>query len=372
MFLIFAFSFSVGAQDEASEAEKMPDAYADMLNFLSPELKDGLPQELFSDKIDDVAKGANELSSPAYLLSRAAKMLTANIQELFFTFAILCAVILASAILRGLGDMASAPISSIFSFTSSIAVCITIFSVLYGPLSAVSAYLKTLGVLMGAVLPLMSALYLMGGNVAQAAINNTAMAAFLRISEGIIGRSVIPFSSVCMALSAASSASAFSGVALTPIGNVIKRTYTTLISLVAFFMSAALAVQSTLASRADTLAMKGVKFISSNMIPIVGAAVGEGIRTASASVSYIRGAVGTVALITLLLSFFSVFSHLLVLRFFLNLGAGFAEMLDCKAEKGMLCDMASLVGYIIAAISLCTLGFIFAITIFIKCACAVS
>ncbi len=369
--LILALSLSVGAISEKEEEDviKMPDAYGDMLDSINEGSDLELPKELFSDDLEDVAKGANEISSPAYLLSRAVKIFKTNTKSLILTFALLCTFVLASAVLRGLGGTLNSSLSSTFSFTLNIVMCITVISALYGSISCVKAYLKTLGALMDAMLPLMSMLYLMGGNVTQSTVNNAAMTAFLTLSEKVIGSTIIPFSSSCMAISAASSFEG--GINLSSVAGVIKRTYTTLISLIAFFLSAALAAQSTLASRADTLAMKGVKFLSSNMIPVAGAAVGEGIRTAAASVSYMRSAVGTVGIVTLLLAFFSVFSYLIILRFFLNLSSGIADMLTCGAEKRMLSEMASMVGYVITAISLCTLTFIFALTIFVKCACAV-
>lgn len=361
---------SVGAKDSEADSQKMPDEYGEMLDGLDSDVRERLPDELFSDSLEDVAQGSEKLASPSYLLPWIKEILTENVKKLVGIFVFLFAAVLCSALGRGVGGaVGTSGVSSAFSFVVGIAICISVFSAMYGSLSIVLAYIKTLSSLMNATLPLMTTLYLMGGNVGQAALSNASLTAFLGVSENIVGRTIIPFSSVCMALSAASSFDG--GINLGAIGNVVKRTYTTIISLVAFFLSAVLGIQSTLASRADTLAMKGVKFLSSNMIPVVGAAVGEGIRTASASVSYIRSAVGTIALVSLLLAFFSVFSYLLILRFALNLSSSVADVLGCGPEKNILSEMASIVGHTLAAISLCTLTFIFALTIFIKCACAV-
>ena len=132
-----------------------------------------------------------------------------------------------------------------------------------------------------------------------------------------------------------------------------------------------LAAQTTLAAKADTLAMRSAKFAAGNLIPVVGGSVSELIRTVSAGVGYLRGTVGICGVLLILLSLFPTLVELLLYRLVWQIGASVADMLGCDGERRLLDETASLTGYLIAAVSICSSVLLLAMTVLAHCTSAI-
>jgi stage III sporulation protein AE len=152
----------------------------------------------------------------------------------------------------------------------------------------------------------------------------------------------------------------------------IKKNYTTLLSFLMMLLLAMLASQSILGAAKDTLAMRSAKFAAGSMIPVVGGSVAELIKTVSASVGYLRGTVGICGVLLLLLLLFPTLVELLLVRMTWQLGASLADLLGCDGEKKLLEEFASINGYLIAAVAICSSVLFFAFTIFMHCASAIA
>jgi stage III sporulation protein AE len=138
-----------------------------------------------------------------------------------------------------------------------------------------------------------------------------------------------------------------------------------------FLLSLALSVQSALTSRADTLGMKGIKYAVGNMIPVVGGAVSGSLGTVAAGVSLLRGVCGLSGMILIALLLLPTLVWLLLLRATLRLAATAASLLSCDGEARLISEMASLHGYLAAAVSICGVTFVPALALLAHTACAV-
>ena len=134
---------------------------------------------------------------------------------------------------------------------------------------------------------------------------------------------------------------------------------------------AMLAAQNTLGTRADSLAMRSMRFAATNWIPVVGGSVAEMFRTISAGVGYLRGTVGICGVILLILLLFPTLIQLFLLRLCWQLSASAADLLGCDREKKLLDEFASILGYLIAAVSICSSVLMLAMILLAQSAAAI-
>jgi stage III sporulation protein AE len=227
----------------------------------------------------------------------------------------------------------------------------------------VRLFYDRLTTLTGGMIPVMGALYALGGNMGRAAVNAELLMVFLALCQYISTTVTPPVCAVCMSFSLVDAL----GVKLTlaPLGDRIKKWYASLLGLVMFLLSLALSTRSVLAGRGDTLGMRGVKYAVGNMIPMVGGAVAGTLSTVAAGVTALRGICGVSGIILVALLLLPTLVELLLTRALLNLSATVASMLSCDGEAKLLSEMASLHGYLAAAASICAVVFMIALTLLI-------
>jgi stage III sporulation protein AE len=276
-----------------------------------------------------------------------------------------------SAVCKALqSNLRTESVARAFSFCTTAAIIVLLFSKGFSSMQATADYFQTLNHFTSASIPLMGGLYAIGGNVSSAVATSAGLTVFLTVLEEIVGRTVIPFCGICLALSMVNAMD--SSVRVGTLLGSIKKNYTTLLSFLMMLLLAMLASQSILGAAKDTLAMRSAKFAAGSMIPVVGGSVAELIKTVSASVGYLRGTVGICGVLLLLLLLFPTLVELLLVRMTWQLGASLADLLGCDGEKKLLEEFASINGYLIAAVAICSSVLFFAFTIFMHCASAIA
>jgi stage III sporulation protein AE len=154
-------------------------------------------------------------------------------------------------------------------------------------------------------------------------------------------------------------------LSLSALGDRVKKWYVSILGLVMFLLSLTLSGRSILVGQADTLGMKGIKYAVSSMIPVVGGAVSGTLSTVAVGIGALRGICGVAGIFLLALLLLPTLIHLLLTRALLNLTATVASLLSCDGEAKLLGEMASLQGYLAAAVSICAVLLVMALTILI-------
>ena len=134
---------------------------------------------------------------------------------------------------------------------------------------------------------------------------------------------------------------------------------------------ALLSSQTLLGSSADSVAAKGAKMITSSVIPIVGGAVSDTLRTLSSSVQYIKSVVGVSGIVFIIILLAPTLISLFVTRVAFLIAGGVADLLGCEGESRLICELSGVSGCMIAAVSMCSVMFVFAFNIFINSTVAV-
>ena len=97
------------------------------------------------------------------------------------------------------------------------------------------------------------------------------------------------------------------------------------------------------------------------MLPVVGGAVAGSLGTVAAGVSLLRGVCGVSGILLVALLLLPTLVQLLLFRTTLRLASTAAAIMGCEGEARLLTEMASLHGYLAAAVSICAVTFILAL-----------
>ena len=354
---------------ESDETDRVPSEFSDLLAVLPEELLGLLPDGVFSQDTGDVSEATRQMGSFSYLLQTLLSLIGLNLAGCAKTLASVCGLLLLSAILRVLrSSIGNERLGAAFAFCSTLAITLALLRESYLPLSGMLDYFQTLNSLTLAAIPLMGVLYAMGGNVGAAVASSGGLTVYLTVLEQLVGKSILPFCGLCMAFALVRAMD--TGIRLGSLSGTVKKQYSTALCFLMMLLLAMLATQTTLGAKGDSLSMRSVKFAAGNLIPVVGGSVSEMLRTLSAGVGYLRGTVGICATLLLLLTLLPTLIELFLLRGVWQIAAAFADLLGCEKEKGLLEEFASLLGYLIAAVSICSSVPLLSLTLFSHCASA--
>ena len=374
--MLFAFllcpvcASAEGAADLETEAAAVAEEWREWQNAIPPEVAALLPEGFFSERIEEVEASVAEAGATATVLAVIGRMTGMTVGENLSLLAGICGILVLSAVLRALvknGETASA-IGSALSFCATLSLCLAVFSLMRARFTALASYFAVMKDLGGAMLPLMGALYAMGGNVSSAVANHGVMSVFLSLLEMGLGGTVIPVASICLVLGLLDAVSG--QLSLRPLSGLIKRTYTLCFSFLMLLLCGVLGIQTTLAKGSDTLALRTMRFAAGSFLPVVGGSVSEALRTVMGSVQYLRGVVGVGGVLVILYAFLPVFLPVLLNRITLLLCGAAAKLLGCDGEERLLSELASVFGYFMAVIASVFVLMIFSLTLFARCAAA--
>ena len=353
-----------------TEAAAVADEWHAWQGAVPPDVADLLPEGFFSEDVGEIEESVAEASSLKAILSVIGKMTGLTIGENLSLLAKICGILVLSAVFRAVarGKETVGAVGGALSLCATLSMVLVIFSILQTRFSELTAYFAVMKDLGAAMLPLMGALYAMGGNVSAAVANQGVMSAFLSLLETGLGATVIPVAGICLALGLLDAVSG--KLNLRPLGGLIKRTYTLTFSFLMLMLCGVLGIQTTLAKGGDTLALRTMRFAAGSFLPVVGGSVSEALRTVTGSVQYLRGVVGVGGILVILYAFLPVFLSVLLNRVTFLLCGAAAKLLGCDGEEKILSELASVYGYFMAVIASLFVLMIFSLTIFARCAAA--
>ncbi len=360
VFLLRMATSAVLAEGE-TEAMTMPPDYTAIPDALPPEVAELLPDGLFSDSVEEAVSAAESVSDWRYLLSALASAVGLRLEDAAGMLAMLMGLLLLSAILarlrEGLGG------GDMLHFCLRLALYTALVTSTAGMIRSVQSYFSGLDKISTALLPAMGTLYALGGNLGEAAASAEIMAVFLAVCRYVATTLTPPICALCMAFALMDALG--TRLTLSPLATQIKKWYTGLLSLVMFLFSVALTAKSVLAGRADTLGMRGVKYAVSNWIPVVGGALGGSLGYVAEGVGLMRSVCGVSGVVLLGLTLLPTLVELLLFRAVLQMAAVTASLLGCDGEGRLLGEMASLHGYLAAAVAISAVMLTLMLTLFL-------
>ena len=367
--LLFCFLLCVGACAEETDAFAMPEEYEDVKGSLPDDVIQALPEGTLSEDLDEQGKAMQNMASPAYWLDVISDALQKGMGDGIRKMALLCGLLLFAAVLRTIrSSLASEALGAAVDFCCTGAIFAAILHWQSEQLAACAQFFERLHTLMIAMIPVGGTLLAMGGNISTAAASSGTMSFFLTVSETLCARSIMPVTATCTALIRCRMLSP--DASLSGLHNAIRKIYTFTLGLVMTLLCALLSAQTTLSAAADSTGARAARLVSSTVIPVVGGAVGETLRTLSAGVQYLKSIFGIGGIFFLCLLILPTLLSLLITRTVLLLGSGVAEMLGCEREKSLLSELGGVWGIMIAVVAMSGVMFLLALIIFVRVAVA--
>ncbi|MBQ8408790.1 MAG: hypothetical protein IJY39_08000 [Clostridia bacterium] len=370
LLILWAGAVSVGAED-GEEHGTMPEEYGSFIDSLPDTVSDILPDGAESSDSDAVSDAAQRVSNPEYLLSVLGELLEESVGRLLPTLSLLCGTVILAAVMYLLGGCFAAGTNKTVELCVRLSTYCVIAEVSVASLLHIEAYFQALLSAVASFLPLSGVLYAMGGNLTAAASASASLSVILAVCEFFCAKTVIPVFCVCLSLSMLSAFDGAGALVGQNLSGRIRKWYTTSLGFVMMLLTTALGAQSIITAKADGIAMRGVKLAVSGFVPISGGTVSSTLGTMAASVELIRGSVGVIGMISLLLMLLPVLLELAVMRGILSLAAFVAGMLGCGSEQRLLGELEGLYGYLEGVAVLAAAVFLIAMGIFATTASAV-
>lgn len=345
--------------------------YDEFISGIPSEILPLLPEGLFSDDTEERMSAAKELSEPKSFLRIILDFLGFHIKDALGIFARLISYVILASLARAMfKGVERGSLSEAFSLCINAAIIAAVIGEQTEMIRMVSMFIERLLVFVNSMTPLIGVLYAAGGNIGTATAGVSSFSLFIAICENICGATLVPVVGICFAFSAAGAFSSQSG--LGQISATFKRIYTYGLGFLMSVMALVMGVQNHLTAKADSLGARAAKYAVSSFVPVVGATVGDSLRTVAASVEYIRGAVGGAAIIIILLLLLPTLISVALARLSVNISSTVANMLGCEKEGKLLSEIGNVYGYMIAVCSICSVLFIYALTLFVRCSAAAS
>lgn len=346
--------------------EDLPDEYGDMMDSIPNDASDALPDEIFSDELEDILEGAERVSSWEYVLDIIFDTLGLNLRRTTSTLAGLFALVAMCALLNMLKTTVSgATLGHVLSLLGVGVIATAAIELSREPIESAMSLLDNMQLLVNSMSPCLTAMYAMGGNVSTAIVHHYGLIVFLSILNNICIVSLRAVVGICLALSVAGAFGV--GSDLSYLSGAIKRIFTTVIAFLMLVFTTVISAQTLLSTKADTLSTKAAKLLATQMIPLVGSSVGESLRTAGASIEYLRSNVGIIIIAVLGVMILPTLISLFLYRLCFTLANTAAGMLGCEREARLLGEISGIYGYIIAIVSICSVVILLLVTVFAKC-----
>ncbi|MFA5561727.1 MAG: hypothetical protein WDA00_03725 [Eubacteriales bacterium] len=287
------------------------------------------------------------------------------------TFATLCGLAVLGGAVTLLSDgLQKGELRQALATLTGVASALAIYALVADTVTRTTAYLADLRDFAVALLPVMSGLYVAGGNTATAVANSAATSGMLLLMEGLGAGVLSPLVSACFAFALVGALGG--GVKLDGVAKNLRGIYLTLLGLMAAVATASLGLQTALAQATDSVGIRTARFAVGSMIPLVGTALGSTLSTLSASLTLIKSTVGVGAVAAVVLLTLPIVIELYGTRLCLSLCASLAKMLGFESGERLLTDFRGIFDMALAVVAFTSVMFIMYLTIFIKCAYAIS
>lgn len=363
-----AGSGETGGESFPDEGMTLPDSYQNMEDAIPKEVRDLLPDGLFSGDAHEVSGAAEKLSDPGYLFSLLAALSGTGIRAAVSLFCVLCGILILSAAAGSIREGLGGGGGDTFAFAVRVTVFAAIGSTLSGTVETVQTYFSHLTEFCTSLVPLLGTLYAIGGNVRGAVASTAVLELYLSAIGSFAGSTVIPLFCACLVLLLIG---AFGSVDTSAFSGFLRKTYTTVLAFFLLLLGLLLAGRSVLAAKNDSVGLRGVRFAVGNFVPVVGGTVADMTGTVAAGVEYLRGTVGVTLLFLLAVLLLPTVLGLFLTRASFSLASGVAGLLGCREEKGLLSGISELYGYLIGIACLCASVAVVALAILVTTAAAI-
>lgn len=317
VFMLVFFSVTAFGYQKSSEEEKDVDAAREIME----EFSDIIPNEADVSLDEDELLENVGFDAILRAISNAIKEEKSEFLSFFLTvmgFAVL-SVVCDFASLCGT-DMQRNVEIGVF-----VVMSVAIYPTVYSVFGSVKESLESVSGFFGAALPVMTAITAATGSVKTAGIQAMNMNITLGIVGTVATKILLPLSFAMLALALVSS---FGESGAASVSKGIKSIFTFGLGIVTAVSSAAIALQTVIASASDSAALRAARYAAGGLIPVVGSSVSSALSTLAGGLAYAKSTVGVAAIAVIAAISVLPLMSLLCYRMIFSLAVSFLEYAD--------------------------------------------
>ena len=361
VFIAPCFLISVNAQETS-----LPEEYDDIPEGIPDDLLELLPDNLFHGDEDEIINAIEKMTSWEFILDSVFEIIGLNLPTILRSLGVIISILALSSILNLLkSTFKSTTLGAVINYLTSAVIVTSILELSREPLERSMLLLEQIKYFVNTLSPVMCSMYAMGGNVASAVVHSYGLLVFLTLFENVCIISLQMILGVCLSLALVSSF--MQEGSLLKMSEAIKKTFTFIVGFFMLVFTTVISAQNLIATKSDSLTAKTAKMFATQMIPVVGSTVGESLRTAGASVDYLRSNIGIALIIILVLMILPVIISISLYRIVFVASNAISCLLGCEKEGKLMLEISSIYGYVLAIISICSIALLFLLTLFAKC-----
>lgn len=345
--LILSFSITAFAYESEEKADTVSDFLEEFTQIIPPE--------------SDVTLGEDELiESIGFdgMLSSVLSTIRGEGSELISFFL----MVLGFAVLCVICDTVSFSSQSI-ERTAGVGVLVimslSVYPKMYSIFETVAESLESVNSFFGTALPVLTAITAASGSVKTAGVQAMNMNIALGIAGGVAVKVLLPLSSALLALALISS---FGDGGVASVSRGIKHMFTVGLGIITAVSSAAIALQTVIASASDSAALRAARYAAGGLIPVVGSSVSSALSTLAGGLAYAKSTVGVASIAVIFALSVSPLILMLLYRMIFTVVVLFLEYVD--NPRGVRCFSAyktaldSLIAVYVMSILVCIIQLI--------------
>lgn len=321
-----------------------------------------IPEELNSDALRSLLNKEDAGDFSKGIWDSILSLFSLGMGEGVRLFARICILLLFAALMRALKDSFGFLGGDAFDFLFLLSLSLICFSSLQDCITLANASLSSIKTFFLTSLPVTTVLLTLSGSPTAAG----TMASSLNLTIGAVSTAVSAFLSPLLnTLFVFSAVDGILDGCLKGFLAFLKKTVKVLCIFFFTLVTFSLGLQNALATAADSVAMRSVRFAAGNFIPIVGSLVGESAKTLSAAFSTVKAECGILCIFVLVFVLLRPILCIVVQKLFLGFAGAFAEMVGEDRIRTFLQTLSGLLDLLMALLISQGCYLIFYITLFL-------
>jgi len=277
------------------------------------------------------------------------------------TFSVLLGILLLSAAMKSVREVCkNDSLTRLFDYTANLCIMLSMFRLLTEIFESVQSYLVTLTGIVTALLPVLTAVSVMGGNTNAATVSSGGILLAITLIETAASQGLYPILQICFGMTAATG---IGGIRLSGITRRIREIFLWCLGFLAAAISALMTFQTSIAAKADSVAMRALKFAAAGAIPL-GNIASDAVRTVAGSLSLVKSTVGFVGVAIIAVLTLPALVNVLLTKCAVGFAKTAAEILNLPSETALLYEYEGLLGFLSVVCLIAAVMTVYALTVF--------
>lgn len=249
--------------------------------------------------------------------------------------ALILIIILLSALFHSFKETVNdSGMASVLSTVSAVTIALILISKIKITLSSACAAISVSADFVYAFIPAFCIIVAASGNTVAAFSTNSLLLSLSQILNFISKNIFIPLSNCFLSLGICSGIR--NELNLGAFINNCKKYLITAVSVCATAFVSILSLKTAVASKADAIGLRSVRFAINSVVPVIGGAISEGLLSIQAYSSLIKSSVGVVGIVAVALVFLPSILEVTFWRLFLSLCSTVSQMFSDSSVSSIL------------------------------------